>query len=90
MSKHNHGTTSNTPDCFRTFIGCRVKGMLRDRDGYMLVFECGWALAFNTLHGSYWVESSEEVKIKLRESEQILRNLQEETKNILALAGEGQ
>ena len=61
MKGHKHGTTSNTDEVYKTFIGCRVKGLVREItfDGHhadILVFECGWGLAFNSngSHDTQW------------------------------------
>jgi hypothetical protein len=86
---HDHGVTANINDVFRTMIGCRVKGVIfGNASEKLLVFECGWGLAFNTQHGSYWVESPSEVQKKLRDATERLANTKKELSGLLELAGE--
>ena len=91
MEKHNHATTSNTDEVFRTFIGERVKGMLHGFDfGHskvILVFECGWGLCFNS-NGSHWTESPVEVERLKRATKGKIDNLLKENRDILELSGE--
>jgi hypothetical protein len=87
MKKHEHGVTSNTDDVFRSFIGCTVRGLIINREERVLVFQCGWGLTFNVVHGSYWVESPEDVERKLSRAKDGLRNTQKELQDILKLAG---
>ncbi len=87
---HNHGTTSSTDEVFRTFIGCKVKGLLHFYNGWshrVLVFECGWGLVFCST-GAYWAINPDDVQAHLRRSRQDLTNTQKELEGILALAGE--
>lgn len=94
---HSHsGTASNTTDCFRTFIGCTVKGLIIgglprgnmeiSRGCHSLVFECGWAFTFSS-HGTYWVESPDDVRFAVLEAKHNLEHTQMELKAILDLAG---
>jgi len=90
--EHNHGTTSNTDEVFRTFIGCQVKGILRDRNNeggvvMILVFDCGWGLAFND-NGSHWTENPRDVRMILKRSSDALNETKKELEHILKLAGE--
>lgn len=71
MKEHNHATTSNTDEVFRTFINEKIKGMLHHicfTDEYnhvILVFECGWGLVFSD-NGSHWTIPPDEVEILKR------------------------
>jgi len=85
--EHNHRITGNTDEVFRTFIGCKVNGVLHDRsvEGgkvILLVFECGWGLAFND-NGSHWTQRPDEVQRILRRSKEALGNTQKELEHIL-------
>lgn len=91
--EHDHSTTSNTNEGFRTFIGCQVKGFLRQGtfDGAhadILVFHCGWGLAFNS-NGAHWTVTPDEVKSLIREAKEKLTDNQKDLKDLLELAGEG-
>lgn len=91
MKKHNHSTTSNTDEVYRTFIGCRVKGLAREITfgGYhanILVFGCGWGLAFNS-NGSHWTVNPEDIQKHIRQSMEKLDNTKRETEHLLELAG---
>ena len=90
--KHNHSMTSNTNEVYRTFIGCRVKGLVRktSSDGHhadILVFDCGWGLAFNS-NGSHWTVSPEDVNRLIKQAQKELENSKKELEHILKLAGE--
>jgi len=90
--EHRHGTTSNTDGVFSTFIGCTVKGILHEgggetRDATILVFECGWGLAFN-YNSSHWTVSPDEVQKILNHSRERLEDARKELEHILALAGD--
>lgn len=90
--EHKHGVTGNTDEVFRTFIGCAVKGLLHGRNAeggsvLILVFECGWGLAFND-NGSHWTESPDDVQRILRSSRKTLSDTKRELEHILTLAGE--
>ena len=92
MIEHNHSTTSNTDEVFRTFIGCQVKGVLHARNTQggsikILVFECSWGLAFNS-NGSHWTERPEAVQKIIRTTREALNASNRELKHILSLAGE--
>ena len=90
--EHNHGTTSNTDEVFRTFIGCEVKGVLHKRtpeggEVIILVFSCGWGLAFNE-NGAHWTESPSDIQGIIAHSRNALNATQRELEHILELAGE--
>ncbi len=89
---HNHSTTSNTDEVYRTFIGCRVKGLVREitHNGHhadVLVFECGWGLAINS-NGTHWTVNPEETKKQVRCAMEELDNTKREIEHLLELAGE--
>jgi hypothetical protein len=79
--------TSNTNDCFREFIGQRVKGVILTAENRMLVFEDGRAL---TVHhnGSYWVSNAVDVSFALAERRRHLQTVEREIRDLLTLAGE--
>jgi len=90
--EHNHATTSNTDEVFRTFIGCTVKGLLHDSAGsggstVVLVFDCGWGLAF-FWNGNHWTEPPDAVRRILRGSKRQLTATKQELEHLLELAGE--
>lgn len=90
--EHDHATTSNTDEVFKTFIGCQVKGVLHNRNTEgdnvkILVFACGWGLAFNS-NGAHWTESPSDIQRILRHSKEGLENTKQELEHILELAGE--
>lgn len=92
MATHNHNTTSNTDEVFRTFIGCRVKGLVREIafEGHhadILVFDCGWGLVFNS-NGSHWTITSEEVQRHIGRSQKELEDKKRELEDMLQLSGE--
>ena len=92
MSEHEHKTTCNTAEVYRTFIGCRVKGLVREitfhgHHADILVFECGWGLAFNS-NGSHWTVYPEEIQKHIQRSMKTLDNIKRETEHLLKLAGE--
>ena len=91
MTEHNHIKTSNTDEVFTTFIGCSVKGLMREAtfDGHhadILVFDCGWGLAFNSI-GSYWTVRPEELQQHIRRRQDELEDNQRELEHILKLSG---
>lgn len=90
--EHNHSTTSNTDEVFRTFIGCRVKGLVREitfsgHHADILVFECGWGLAFNS-NGSHWTVPPDKIQGFVRQSREKLDNTKREVEHLLEVAGE--
>jgi len=91
MKGHNHGTVSNTNEVFRTFIGCRVKGLVREitSNGHyanILVFECGWGLAING-NGSHWTVNPDELQEHIRQAKEELVDKQQELEHILKFSG---
>jgi len=71
--KHNHTVAGNTSEVYLTFVGCVVKGLLREQtfDGEcadILVFECGWGLAVNS-NGPDWIVKPEDVAGYIRRQE---------------------
>lgn len=90
-------TASNTKDCFREFVGKRVKGVLFDafpmgrRDlnagSKTLVFEDGRGLTI-AQNGSFWIESAEDVKRAVSAVLEKAKATRKEIKGLLALAGE--
>lgn len=90
-TKHDHSTTSNTDEVFRTFIGCTVKGLVRERTSNgehanILVFDCGWGLAFNS-NGAHWAEDPDKVNSLLGRTKKELQDRQRELKYLLKLEG---
>ena len=84
--KHNHSTTSNTDEVFRTFIGCRVKGLVREltcggHHANILVFECGWGLAFNS-NGSHWTVHTDETQRRIRQACEQLAHTRRELEHL--------
>jgi hypothetical protein len=89
-------STANTRDCFSTFIGQRVKGVLFDalpvarRDlasgTKTLVFEDGRGLTISS-KGTYWVESVRDVQRAIRQQEKALSTTMDELAGVLQLAG---
>jgi|ERR1051325_864971 hypothetical protein len=96
MRKHDHSSGSNNSECFRTFIGCTVKGLLKNAlpigrpdlaaGCKTLVFECGWGLTIAS-NGSYWTESPEEIQRAIAIQKVRLAKTNHEIKHILELAG---
>ena len=91
MNIHIHNTTANTDECFRTFIGCKVKGLVREvtfdgEHANILVFDCNWGLAFNS-NGSHWSVNPEKVLSLIRKARKELENNKQELENIYKLSG---
>jgi hypothetical protein len=88
---------SNTKDCFREFVGMKVKGVLFDAlpvgradlngGSKTLVFEDGRGLTIAN-NGSFWIDSAEEIKRAVSITKDELKKLQRATKDVLKLAGE--
>lgn len=97
MKEHDHHCTANTTQCFRTFIGCRIKGLLKNilpigrpdlaAGNKTLVFECGWGLTIAS-NGSYWTESPNEIAKAISVTKDNLSNTKAEIEGVLGLAGE--
>lgn len=88
--------TSNTPECFRTFVGQKVVGILIDalpvnradlnRGTKTLVFEDGRGLTIAS-NGSYWVERPEEVRRAIAATQRKLEDVQRDLAGTIELAG---
>jgi len=92
MKEHNHGATSNTDEVYRTFIGCTVKGLVRQityngEHADILIFSCGWGLAFNS-NGSHWIIRPDEMRRHISCALEELEASNRELEHILSLAGE--
>ena len=77
------GSTSNTEDCFRTFVGKKLIGYFRKGGDSYLVFSDKRALVFHHETGAYWVATADDVG---REVDIIAQELQELKKSVAALA----
>lgn len=87
---------SNTKDCFRAFIGHKVKGVLFDAlpmgrcdlaDGNKtLVFDDGRGLTIAN-NGSYWVESAEDVREAISTTKKRLQSAKKDIEDVLQLTG---
>ena len=86
MIKHNHATTSNTRQCFETFIGCTVKGIAYN-DGTHVIFACGWALTVNA-NGAHWTTAPDDVGKIIQQERKELESTRERLRAVLRLAGE--
>lgn len=95
MSEHKHNVTSNTHDVFRTFIGCRVKGFLKDvmagRDscleGQTLIFDCGWGFTVCS-NGSHWTTNPPDVRRVIERLNKEYQANASDIADLLTLAGE--
>ncbi len=78
---------SNTEDCWREFIGQRLKGLVINPESRTLVFEDGRGL---TVHhaGSYWITPVLDVTRAIEERRQHLRRIERDLQDVLLLAGE--
>lgn len=94
--KTHQGIASNTRDCFSTFIGCKVVGVLFDAlpltdrslaaGNKTLVFDDGHGLTISS-NGSYWTESPETIKRAIDQKKKELARTQDELSGVLQLAG---
>lgn len=87
---HVHNVPSNTIGCWSTFIGCTVKGVLRDvhsAGSYTLVFGCGWGLTVSRA-GTFWVEGQDEVQRHVSRVKTDLEGRTKELQEVVNLAGE--
>lgn len=90
-------SASNTKDCFREFVGHRIKGVLFDAlpwnrvdlsaGSKALIFEDGRALVIH-LNGTYYIATVEEVQRAIRSSKTLLETNERQLKEVLKLAGE--
>lgn len=81
------GSTSNTQDCFLTFVGARMKGYFRKGGDSFVIFEDGRALVFHHETGAYWVATKSDVE---RELDVVRKQYERDTMglaNVLELAG---
>ena len=87
---HNHGVTSNTQECFRTFLGHTLKGLVFDsQDSVWLIFDCGAALVLSH-HSTYWTVLPEEVKRQINYYKQKLEETKKDLQDVIFLAeGDG-
>ncbi len=87
---------SNTKDCFRVCVGKSIKGVLFDAlpvsrddlaDGTKtLVFEDGTGLTVAS-NGAFWLESEKDIERAIERYLVKLRQLQDETAEVIAAAG---
>lgn len=94
MGEHN--VASNTRDCFSTWIGCKVVGVLfdampprrKDLSGgtKTLIFEDGYGLTISS-HGTFWVEKPDDIQWALREKRRELEATGAELESVLEAAG---
>lgn len=81
------GATANHPDCFRAFIGTRLRWYFAKGCDTYLIFEDGRALVIHHKTGAYWVATANDVN---RELAFEVARLSAETAalaNVLTLAG---
>lgn len=88
---------SNTKDCFREFVGKKVKGVLFDalpvsdrslaNGNKTLIFEDGRGLTISN-NGSFWIENEKEIgrAIELKKDE--LESNRKDIEDVLVAAGE--
>lgn len=89
MNKPMTGIASNTLDCFRTFVGDRMRGYFRSGGDSFLVFEDGRALVFHHETGAYWVAQRDAVTRELDHVAQELKKQTDALADALRLAGVG-
>jgi hypothetical protein len=87
---------SNTKDCFREFVGQRVKGLLFDalpngRDNLSsgtktIIFEDGRGLTIAG-NGSFWIDGPDEINLAIKRSKAELKRISRDLSDVLALAG---
>ncbi len=92
--EHNHSAASNTEQVWQTFVGCTLKGHIRDEETRnnvtdILVFHCGWGLAIYQKADSLacWVEQPREIGVIIKRWRNALAIAEAETKMLLELAG---
>ena len=78
---------SNTKECFTTFIGQKLTGVLHDGGTRTLVFEDGRGL-FVSKSGSFWVLHPEAVREEVERKVLELTKAQEDLRLVVELAGE--
>lgn len=83
----DEATTSNTLDCFRTFVGQTMRGYFNKDGDSFLIFQDGRALVVHHETGAYWVATAHDVA---RALDIVARRLHADTRalrNVLTLAG---
>lgn len=98
MKKHDHQCASNCRECFQTFLGHKIIGLLFNalplgrgdiaRGTTTIIFDCGYGLTLSS-HGTYWVESPDDIKSATDSKKIELSQVQKEIESVLALAGKG-
>jgi hypothetical protein len=93
--KCKHCFTSNSRECFRSFTGCKIIGVLFDafplrrrdlQEGTQtFVFDCGHAITFAS-NGSFWPESDDEVRQAIEDTRERIKRDQQDAEGILKLA----
>jgi hypothetical protein len=88
---------SNTKDCFREFIGMKLKGVLFDalpigniglaKGTKTLIFEDGRGLTISS-NGSYWLENENDIKRAVGSKKKELDVVMKEIQDVLSTAGE--
>jgi hypothetical protein len=89
--------TANTPDCYRELIGHKIIGVLfgalplnrsdLSAGNKTLVLDDGRGFTISD-NGSYWFESSADVKRAIERKQQELENRKREIAEVVTLAGE--
>lgn len=81
-----HSAPANQKECFRTFVGNQIKGILFDGFGEKgskaIIFECGWGLIIEA-NGTYWIEAPERVSEAIQNAADDLKQAQAEIAGLL-------
>ena len=80
-------TTSNTKECFRTFVGKTMRGYFNTGGDSYLIFEDGRALVFHHETGAYWVAQPNDVERAMWPVRQRLECETAALKDVIAAAG---
>jgi hypothetical protein len=90
-------SASNTKDCVRDLVGKRIVGVLFDAlpvnrsdlasGNKTLVFDDGSGFTFNSI-GSFWAETAAELERAITQKKSELSALEQDIRDVLALAGE--
>jgi hypothetical protein len=88
---------SNTKDCFREFIGMKIKGVIFDalpigdiwraKGTKTLIFEDGRGLTISN-NGSFWIENENDIKKAVENKRKELDVVSKEIQDVLSIAGE--
>jgi hypothetical protein len=88
---------SNTKDCFREFVGQRVKGVLfnalpvgradLNSGTKTLIFEDGRGLTIAS-NGSFWIDSKSDIAQAIDVAKDELENIQRDLQDVLEASGE--